>query len=71
MTDLNDRLLAAHARGDRAGLVTLYEEAAERAAGETETGFFLTQAYVFALETGHSRSAELRSRLVAMGRESN
>ena len=70
MTDLNDRLLDAHARGDRAGLVMLYEEAADDAASEPETGFFLTQAYVFALEIGHARTNALRERLVAMGRES-
>ena len=31
MSDLNDRLLAAHAEGDHAALVHLYAEAADRA----------------------------------------
>lgn len=69
MNDLNDRILTAHDRGDRAGLVRLYETAADQASRVEETGFFLTQAYVFALELGHERAAALRERLVSLGRE--
>ncbi|TMV06452.1 hypothetical protein FGK63_15005 [Ruegeria sediminis] len=69
MSDLNTRLLAAHEAGDRAALVELYEEAANAAADETACGFYLTHAYVFALEAGLPQAAALRARLVAMGRE--
>ncbi|MWB77495.1 hypothetical protein GLS40_05610 [Pseudooceanicola sp. 216_PA32_1] len=66
--DLDAALLAAHAADDRAGLVTLYETAAHGAPAEAQS-FFLTQAYVFALETGHPRAAPLRAALVARGAE--
>lgn len=66
---LDDRLLAAHAAGDRDALVALYTEAAEAAASEGAAGFYLTHAYVFALERGHPAAPALRARLVAMGRE--
>ncbi|WP_204114019.1 hypothetical protein [Shimia biformata] len=69
MSDLHRRLLDAHARDDRAALVTLYSEAANQAISEDAAGFFLTQAYVFALETGHPDRAALHDRLKAMGRE--
>ena len=69
MSDLDDRLLAAHARGDRAALVTLYCEAAETAPGEEARYFYLTHAYVHALEDGHPQAPALRARLVAAGRE--
>lgn len=76
MSDLDARLLAAHAAGDKAALVTLYRQAAEAASGAAEaasgaaaTGFFLTQAYVFALDTGHPEASRLHARLVDMGRE--
>lgn len=69
MNERDDEVLAAHARGDKARLVTLYAEAADHAASEDEAGFFLTFAYVFALETGHPMTARLKSRLVAAGRD--
>lgn len=69
MSDLDARLLAAHAAGDKAALVTLYRQAAEAASGAAATGFFLTQAYVFALDTGHPEASRLHARLVDMGRE--
>ena len=69
MNDLDARLLAAHAADDRAALIALYTEAADTATDETATGFYLTHAYVFALEAGDPRTADLRARLVAMGRE--
>jgi hypothetical protein len=70
MNDLQTRLLAAHAAGDITAFVGLYTEAANAARTEDEAGFFLTQAYVFALEMGHVDAPALRARLVAMGRES-
>lgn len=69
MTDLNARLLAAHEAGDRVSLVALYTEAAETAGSEPARGFFLTQAYVFALETGHPAASGLKAQLVAVGRD--
>lgn len=69
MSDLDTRLLAAHAADDRALLIQLYTEAAETAADEDARGFYLTHAYVFALEAGATQAATLRAHLVAMGRE--
>ncbi|MBB95271.1 MAG: hypothetical protein CML68_11830 [Rhodobacteraceae bacterium] len=70
MSDLNARLLQAHAAGDHAALVGLYREAAGFEPDEGARGFFLTQAYVFALDCGDGCAADLRASLVAMGRES-
>ncbi|KUJ80792.1 hypothetical protein AVO45_07105 [Ruegeria marisrubri] len=69
MNDLDARLVAAHAAGDRAALADLYEEAADAASDEVACGFYLTQAYVYALEAGLAKAAALRARLVRMGRE--
>lgn len=68
MSDLDARLLAAHAEEDRFALVGLYLEAADAADTETAQGFYLTHAYVFALELGDPHADILRDRLVAMGR---
>ena len=65
-------LLAAHAAGDHATLVTLYAAEADRleAAGEIDAAcFYLTQAFVFALEAGVPQARALNARLVAHGRE--
>lgn len=67
--DLDNALLAAHAAGDRAGLARLYVTAAEGAEHDAAS-FFLTQAYVFALDAGDPAAPALRARLVALGRES-
>ena len=69
MSDLDARLLAAHAAEDTPALVALYTEAADRATDPQAVGFYLTHAYVFALELGDARAGGLRRRLVAMGRE--
>jgi hypothetical protein len=69
MTDLNAQLLAAHAAGDHLALVTLYAQAADGAADVDAACFFLTQAYVFALEQDAPQGAALRARLAAEGRE--
>ena len=69
MTDtLDARLLAAHARGDREALVRLYTEAANPAPTEDAQAFYLTHAYVFALESGDPVASELETRLRAMNR---
>ncbi|SMP22697.1 hypothetical protein [Shimia sagamensis] len=69
MNGLETRLLAAHAAGDKSALVTLYEEAAAGAETPEAQGFFLTQAYVYALEIGHAKASTLHQRLKASGRE--
>ncbi|MFL4471404.1 hypothetical protein ACERZ8_16535 [Tateyamaria armeniaca] len=69
MTDLDARLLAAHAAGDRAVLVTLYQWAADAAETDTARGFYLTHAHVFAMEIDHPDTACLRAALIDMGRE--
>ncbi|MFO8126578.1 hypothetical protein [Yoonia sp.] len=68
MTPLHDRLLDAHARDDRAGLITLYAEAADTANDVNAACFFLTHAYVFALEKGDPVTDVLYQRLKAEGR---
>ena len=49
----------------------LYIEAAQGAGTEDETAFFLTHAYIYALETGHGEVTRLRAKLVDLGRESD
>lgn len=66
---LDQRLLAAHARDDRAALVALYRDAADQANSDEARYFFLTHAYIFALETAHQLTAELHAELRSAGRE--
>ncbi|MBT5294919.1 MAG: hypothetical protein HOL32_04895 [Octadecabacter sp.] len=68
MTTLDDRLLAAHANDDRAALVALYKQAADAADTTDAACFFLTHAYVFALELGHQDVPSLHARLLEHGR---
>ncbi len=69
MNDLDARLLAAHARDDRAALMGLYTEAGDTANELEAAWFYLTHAYVFALEAGAPEAAQLHARLKAAGRE--
>lgn len=69
VSTLDQRLLAAHAAADRVALVALYTQAADQAATPEAQGFYLTHAYVFALEIADPDAALLRNRLIAMGRE--
>lgn len=69
MTDLDSAMIHAHETGDRAALITLYAQAADRANTLDAACFFLTHAYVFALEAGATEAAHLHARLVAHGRE--
>ncbi len=65
-------ILDAHAAGDGREIARLYAEAAARAERSEDmdrAGFFLTQAWIFALEAGDPLAEELRARLVAQGRE--
>lgn len=67
--DLDARLLAAHAANDTVALVGLYADAADEAEDTDRACFYLTHAYVFALELGDARAPALRARLAAHGRE--
>jgi len=67
--DLHAALLEAHRRGDAATLSRLYTDAADGAASEEEAGFFLTHAFVMALDAGRPEAKTLRARLVRMGRD--
>ena len=73
MNDKLDRqLIAANLAKDNISLIALYQHAAEicEAKGAVdETCFFLTQAYVFALQEGSSQSRQLKEKLVAYARE--
>jgi len=69
MNDLDTQLLRAHTCGDLRALIDLYQQAANQAEDETAAGFFLTQAYIFALELGSARADTLRAHLIASERE--
>lgn len=72
MLSLEDHLLDAHDKGDGRALTKLYAQAADEkeALGDTEAAcFYLTHAFVFALETGAPEEAALQARLHAYGRE--
>ena len=69
MTSLDTALLAAHETGDLAALVGLYHQAAIEANAEDAAGFYLTHAYVFALERGDTRAETIRAELIRLGRE--
>jgi len=67
--ELDAALLAAHTAGDKRALVGLYAQAAEGAGSRDAAGFYLTHAYVFALDCGHADARALHARLKAEGRE--
>ena len=72
LAELDARLLAAHASRDQVALVGLYAQAADgcEAMGDIQAAcFYLTHAYVFALDEGDGRAAALHARLKAQGRE--
>ncbi len=69
MTDLDAAMIRAHAAGDQAALITLYVQAADGANDLDAACFYLTHAYVFALEAGTPEATALHARLVAHGRE--
>lgn len=66
---LNEALLAAHETANKAALVDLYAQAATLADSEDAEAFFLTNAYVFALDCGAPDADRLWSRLRDLGRE--
>lgn len=63
MSLLNAQLLAAHEAADYYALVTLYMLAADSTTTPQAARFYLTHAYVFALECNHAAAVPLRSRL--------
>jgi hypothetical protein len=71
MNDLDAQLLAAHSAGDASELVKLYTYAANHIEHKDVDAacFYLTHAYVFALEIGDPAYADLQARLVGHGRE--
>ncbi|MEL7211849.1 MAG: hypothetical protein AAGK92_04250 [Pseudomonadota bacterium] len=66
---LDAALLAAHEAGDKAALTRLYTQAADEAGDVDAACFYLTHAYVFALESGAPEAVALRQRLADEGRE--
>ncbi|QIE44761.1 hypothetical protein G5B38_04025 [Pseudohalocynthiibacter aestuariivivens] len=69
MSALDAAMIAAHDRHDQAGLIQLYTQAADEANDLDAACFYLTHAYVFALEAGAREAALLRARLMEHGRE--
>ena len=71
-TELNSRILDAWSRGDGQLLAELYSEAGNSLLDsglENEGCFYLTQAYILALENGLDTAAALHAELVRHGRE--
>ena len=66
---LDAQLIAAHDGDDRAALIQLYTKAADISNDLDAACFFLTHAYVFALEGGVPEASALHARLKAHGRE--
>ncbi|MFK7941487.1 MAG: hypothetical protein AB8B85_01010 [Paracoccaceae bacterium] len=66
---LDASLIAAHHAGDGGSLVHLYAQAADQANDVDAECFYLTHAYVFALEAGAPEANALHARLKAHGRE--
>lgn len=69
MNDLDARLRQAHLAADTAALADLYQQAADATRDEDAAAFFLTHAYIHALEANLPAAAPLRQRLIDMGRE--
>ncbi len=67
--DLNARMIDAHEARDLGALIQLYTQAAEAVNDPNAACFYLTHAYVFALEAGATEARDLHARLKAQGRE--
>lgn len=63
MTDLDAAMRAAHREGDAAALIGLCQAAALVQA----EAFWLTQAWIHALDAGDDRATALQRRLTALG----
>lgn len=71
LQELDKHLLQAHADNDVPALIRLYHEAAERAEQNQDLDaacFYLTHAFVFALEYGAPEADELNRKLYERGR---
>lgn len=71
-SELDAALLLAHGQGDVPGLVQLYGKAADQSEWDNDIEaacFFLTHAYVFALEAGLPEAGVLNKRLADYGRD--
>lgn len=66
---LDAKMIAAHEAGDKPALVQLYSKAADEANDVDASCFYLTHAYIFALDSGAPETEALHARLVAQGRE--
>lgn len=67
-----EAFLEAHARHDGAALVGLYADVGARALLREDVSagcFYLTHAYVYALEAADPRARDLHALLVSHGRE--
>lgn len=62
-------LRMARATGDWSGVIDLYMKAAEAEDAPQGQAFYLTHAYVHALEAGDPRARDVKARLVALGAE--
>ncbi len=68
---LERELLAAHESGDGDALIGLYAVVADKSEASDDidsAAFFLTHAWIFALERGDERAEALRARLANLGR---
>ena len=68
---LERELLAAHESGDGDALIGLYAVVADKSEASDDidsAAFFLTHAWIFALERGDERAEALRARLAKLGR---
>ena len=72
MSNLDQDLIRAHQANDLDKLVELYQQAADDSFGRNDIDagcFYLTHAYIFALECNHPNACLIHSRLVYYGRE--
>ncbi len=67
-TDLDTALHVAHATNDYRQMITLYVRAAQTHDGQA-AAFYLTHAYIYALELGDPRAPKLHAQLIAMNAE--
>ena len=73
MNSLDQDLICAHQTGDTSKLVVLYQQAAEASFARNDHNagcFYLTHAYIFALESNHPKASVIHAELVRHGRES-
>ncbi len=66
---LDAQMIAAHEAGDKPALIHLYTQAADATNDIDASCFYLTHAYIFALDSGAEETDTLHARLVAQGRE--